>query len=128
MAVLGLGLLLPLVVAGLLVPSPLGLGTHQELGLPPCTMVMLCGCRCPTCGMTTAWAHMVRGQVVAAVEANSGGAVLALLDMLAVPWLLASAALGRWLAWTPDADAGLWIMLAVMGLTLVDWSIRLLVR
>ena len=47
-------------------------GTHQQLGLPPCTVLDWFGIRCPSCGMTTSWAHMVRGQVLAAARANAG--------------------------------------------------------
>ena len=85
------GLLGLLAIAAMLKPSPLGHGTHQQLGLPPCTFWVLFGRPCPTCGMTTAWAHLVRGQWVDACRANLGGALLGLLAMVAAPWLLGSA-------------------------------------
>ena len=41
-------------VAAWLTPDELGVGSHQQLGLPPCSMLTLTGYPCPTCGMTTA--------------------------------------------------------------------------
>ena len=64
-----------------LTPSPSGQGTHQQLGLPPCTIWAWYGFRCPSCGMTTAWSHVVRGQVLAACRANVGGALLGVVAM-----------------------------------------------
>ncbi len=66
-------------------PSALGYGTHEQLGLPPCTFVALWSMRCPACGMTTSWAHATRGQWVSAWEANAGGALLALIAMAYIP-------------------------------------------
>lgn len=114
-----------LCVAAVLEPDARGLGTHRQLGLPPCTLVYWFGLRCPSCGMTTSWSHMVRGQVGRAVAANVGGALLCLTAMVLVPWLAASAVVGRWIVRRPS-DA--WVVraaLAVVAITLVDWSVRL---
>ena len=59
------------------------MGTHQQLGFPTCTMVMIFGYPCPTCGMTTAFAHTVRGELVSAFRAQPAGFVLALATILA---------------------------------------------
>ena len=58
-------------------PSASGLGTHQQLGLPPCSMRLLFGIRCPGCGMTTSWAHFTRGHWRASGEASAAGFLLA---------------------------------------------------
>ena len=76
--------------------------------------------------MTTAWAHAVRGEVIGAFRANSGGALLAILTMLAVPWLLVSAIGGRCPGGCPTATAVTWILAAVAVVTLIDWSVRML--
>ncbi len=76
--------------------------------------------------MTTSWAHLARGELIEAFRANVGGALLALLDLLAVPWLLLSAACGRWLGWVPNSFAAAWAAIALMAVTLIDWSVRLL--
>ena len=59
-AMVAIGLLLPLGAAVRLQPAREGLGTHQQLGLPPCTFRVLFDRPCPSCGMSTSWAHLVR--------------------------------------------------------------------
>jgi hypothetical protein len=98
------------------------------LGLPPCTFRVVFGQRCPVCGMTTSWARLVRGELIEALRANLGGTLLGLLDMLAAPWLLLSAARGRWLGWTPNSTAAAWIATSIMLVTLIDWGVRLMSR
>lgn len=67
-----------LAVAIYLRPDSRGFGTHQQLGFTPCAMVLKFGYPCPTCGMTTAFAHTVRGQWLRALYAQPSGFVLAL--------------------------------------------------
>ncbi len=47
-------------VARWLEPDAKGYGTHQQLGLPPCSSILLFGSKCPACGMTPpgAWRWM----------------------------------------------------------------------
>lgn len=66
-----------LIVASCLQPDSRGLGTHQQLGLPPCSMRMMFGIRCPGCGMTTSWAYFTRGKWHASAQANVAGFLLA---------------------------------------------------
>jgi hypothetical protein len=121
----GAALLAPLLVATQLTPSSRGMGTHQQLGLPACSLVQLVGVRCPACGMTTSWAWMVRGQVLKAVQANSGGAMLAVVTAVFAPWLLGSGARGRWLLGPPRETVALAIAVAVMAVTFIDWIVRI---
>jgi hypothetical protein len=65
-------------VAAQLIPSPRGYGTHQQLGYPACLMPILTGYPCPTCGMTTAFAYTVRGQLFSAFHAQPVGLALAI--------------------------------------------------
>ena len=74
-------------VAAWLTPDPSGMGTHEQLGFPPCTSVSLLGLRCPACGMTTSWALMSEGRIAEALSANTGGAMLFVIAWLSVPWL-----------------------------------------
>lgn len=72
-----------LVVAASLTPAADGHGTHEQLGLAPCTAMRLHHVPCPTCGMTTAFAWFVRGDLAAALRAQVLGTVLAAAALLA---------------------------------------------
>jgi hypothetical protein len=72
-----LACLTPLIIAALLPPSPNGLGTHTALGLAPCGFYLSYGIPCPTCGMTTSWAWLARGNVAASLWVQPMGTVLA---------------------------------------------------
>lgn len=76
--------------------------------------------------MTTAWAHLVRGEVVAALKANVGGTLLAILAVVAVPWLASCAARGEWVAMTPNGTVAACIATTILVVTLIDWLVRLL--
>lgn len=119
-------LLVPLVVACLLTPDPRGHGTHQQLGFPPCTLVALFGIRCPTCGMTTAWAALVRGRLLTGLAANVGGVLLALAAMGTVIGLSATALFGRRPKWFPDTNGFVWGGMVIAAVTLIDWTVRIL--
>lgn len=118
-------LILLLAIALWLSPSQSGLGTHRQLGLPPCTLLDWYGIRCPSCGMTTAWSYLMHGQIVPALRANAGGAMLAIAALVGGPWLLASGVRGRWLG--PRLAESWLIALAVLILatTLTQWVLRL---
>lgn len=72
-------------IARILQPASGGEGTHEQLGLPPCTFHELTGHGCPGCGLTTAFAHMARGHVEAAFDANPVGVLLFAAVALAIP-------------------------------------------
>ncbi len=71
-----------LAIAVMISPDKRGVGTHQQLGLSECQFESQTALPCPTCGMTTSFAHFVRGQVVASFYIQPMGMVLALLTML----------------------------------------------
>lgn len=73
-----------LILASLLTPTAAGHGTHTQLGLPPCGMMTLMGAPCPTCGMTTAFAHATDGDLLASWRTQPAGALLALIAAMAV--------------------------------------------
>lgn len=68
-----------LIGAGFLTPDPSGVGTHEQLGLPPCGFHQRTGLPCPTCGMTTAFAWAVRGRIIQAFRIQPAGALGALM-------------------------------------------------
>lgn len=123
--VAGLTPIVLLAIALNLEPSPQGLGTHQQLGLPPCSMRVMFGIRCPGCGMTTSWSHFMHGNWITSMQVNLGGFLLALASV-------AGAFLSLRSAWTCELPAlriqrAVTISMAGIGLvTLLDWFRRLL--
>lgn len=126
-AATGVAGLLPvglLLVAGTLRPSDSGLGTHQQLGLPPCSMRLIFGIRCPACGMTTSWSHFARGEWTASLASNTGGFLLAIA---AVGTLITA----TWVAWSAKWPSSTiqkrWAIAAavIATVTTVDWLHRL---
>jgi hypothetical protein len=106
-------------------PSPRGMGTHQQLGLPPCTVVQWFGIRCPACGMTTSWAHTVRGHVITAARTSAGGTLLAIVSMVCGPWFLISGVCGKWLVAPPREGLTLALGLMIVVITLTDWTLKI---
>jgi hypothetical protein len=106
-------------------PDPRGFGTHQRLGLPPCTFIAMFEIPCPSCGMTTSFANFVRGRFVEAARANLAGLLLAAICAVQIPWCWVSIRSGRlWRVNEPDMMV-LWLLLAVCGACLVQWAARL---
>ncbi|MCO8125147.1 DUF2752 domain-containing protein [Stieleria sp. TO1_6] len=114
-----------LAVASQLQPSPVGLGTHHQLGLPPCSIRMLWGIRCPSCGMTTAWAHFMHADILAAATANLGGLLLAIYAIAAAIICGRVALLGRFPQPSTIRIATL-VLIAIALVSLVEWIIRIL--
>jgi hypothetical protein len=79
------GPLAVIITAALLAPSAEGHGTHTQLGLPPCGFLVYTGYPCPGCGLTTAFAHMVRFEVVGAFYSNPFGIPLFLCTAAMIP-------------------------------------------
>ena len=111
-----------------LTPDPRGLGTHEQLGLPPCTAQWLLGIPCPFCGMTTAFSLVSRGNLVAGFLAQPAGALLALACAGAGLASLAGALTGRWAARSPRFVQKRWGM-AVAGFVLTAaWLYKIAVQ
>ncbi len=114
-----------LITARWLRPDPQGFGTHTQLGLPPCSFRVLTGYPCPACGMTTAFAWTLRGRLDRAFFANPGGAVMAPLCFLTLPWLLFAAITGHP---RPFRSAEVPLVAAALGIVavaLLSWAVRL---
>lgn len=107
-------------LAWILNPDVSGKGTHRQLGLPECLLWRATGVRCPTCGMTTAFANFVRGQWSAAWQANSAGFLLA--SGLVFCWpVLALSLTGR------CAAANAWLN-RQLPLLIILWSVVAVLR
>ena len=94
-ATVAAGLLVVLLLSFWLKPDPRGLGTHEQLMLFPCNFHALTGLPCPFCGMTTAFAHMARGNVREAFLAQPMGAVGFVATMLLLPIAVGGALTGK---------------------------------
>jgi len=117
-----MGLAALLITARMLTPATAGFGTHQQLGLPPCTFMEFTNRPCPSCGMTTSWSLLVRFRVLSALEANIGGTLLGLLAFAITPWLLMSSLRGRWQFVVPDDTLITVVSLSIVGVTLLNWG------
>ncbi len=114
------------VTAAMLTPSPLGHGTHTQLGLPPCGFLSFTGVPCPGCGLTTSFAHMVRFEVVGAARANPFGVPLFLVTFFSIP----ISALGLVRGWgvldTLDRMRFERVAILLALCSIVSWGMRLL--
>ncbi len=107
-------------------PDEHGVGTHQQLGLPPCSLVQYSGIPCPTSGMTTAFACTVRGRWLAAVLAQPFGFATALVSILCVPLSLAVLISGKvwrinWYRISPNRVA-----VGVLTLFALAWGFKII--
>jgi hypothetical protein len=66
-------------------------GTHTQMGLGECGFLKYTGVPCPSCGMTTSFALLVRGDLLGSLWANWAGTALALCALFMIFWCLASA-------------------------------------
>ena len=67
-----------LLLAAWFEPDPRGMGTHEQLNLPGCGMMTMFDLPCATCGMTTAFAHVAEGHVLAGLRVQPLGCVMAM--------------------------------------------------
>jgi len=113
-----------LVIAGNLTPAKQGLGTHQQLGLPPCSLRYLAGIRCPACGMTTSWAYFTKGHWLPSLQVNAGGFLLACLSIATIGIATQSVRYGRIPSQRVQKSYAL-ACVAIFVVTLLDWIGRL---
>ncbi len=115
---------LVLVAAAAIEPDARGYGTHTQLGLPPCGFLLLTGSPCPGCGLTTAFAHGIRGDWLLAASANPLGLVLFVVVCLCVPLGVTAAFRG----WSIDAAIQRFSLnrwgLALAGCAVALWVVR----
>jgi hypothetical protein len=100
--------------------------THRQLGLPECTFKTLTGEPCPSCGMTTSFALLMRGDLVNSLQANWVGTVLAVFLLLLIPWALTSLIRGRFVFIQSLERALTWAVTFFLTLLLVRWAFVLI--
>ena len=104
---------------------PRQMETHTKLGLPPCAFKDTVGLPCPSCGMTTSFALLVRGDVWNSLRANAAGTLLALFCLALIPWNLASIFWERPVFILSLERALIRIVVGFLALILIRWVIVL---
>jgi hypothetical protein len=117
----GFGALTLLALSAWLHPDPAGVGTHHQLGLKPCGLLLSTGMPCPTCGMTTSFALFAHGRLLASFLNQPMGFVTA-IGACATVWI------GLYLAVTGKPVGRLanrlplrGLVLAAVGFLLAAW-------
>ena len=77
-------------------PFGIGMGTHQELGLPPCGWQQHLGIPCPTCGCTTAVSYFAHAHPLKSFLTQPFGFAVALIATLLLPLTLWGIVTGQW--------------------------------
>jgi len=127
LGVAGLAIAL-LCIALFLNPSPEGVGTHHQLGLPKCGWILAANIPCPTCGMTTAWSHTVRGELPSAFLAQPLGMLLAIATMVIAVCALVSALLGISFQFVLFRLMTTKVWIAIAGIAIVSWGFKILIH
>lgn len=70
--------------------NALRMSTHTQLGLEPCNFAKTTGKPCPSCGMTTSFALLVRGDVANSLRANWVGTLAAAYGLVLIPFFVIS--------------------------------------
>ncbi len=108
-------------------PSARGFGTHEQLGLPACTFLKLTGIPCPSCGLTTSFAHAAHWHWLESFVAQPFGFVAFCLTALSIP--LAFYLLYRRVVWEQllHARAANRIIYALLVFYLLSWCYKIIV-
>lgn len=100
--------------------------SHETLGLPPCRFKQMSDIPCPSCGMTTSFALLVRGDIWNSLKANWVGTGLAVLCAFLIPWCLISSFRGRYL-WVNRIEAALGFAVGSFTVLMLGrWGVLLL--
>lgn len=106
--------------------TPMREASHQTLGLPACRFKELTRAPCPSCGMTTSFALLVRGDIINSLRANWVGTGLAAFCLLFIPWAVLSTLRGRFM-WVRNIEMALGFLVgAFTVLMLGRWGVVML--
>jgi len=123
-----LACLAALALGAFLRPDPRGIGTHRQLGLSACQFQARTGIPCPTCGVTTSFAHLAHGQVILSLYVQPLGTVLGAACILAFWVALSMAITGQP---SPRRLRGFFstrLLIAAMALVMLAWTWKILIR
>ena len=114
-------------IARYLRPTERGFGTHEQLGLPPCTFLQLTGIPCPSCGLTTSFAHAAHGHWWQAFLTQPFGLLAFSLTVVSLPltvYLLYRRITWERLFYTRAANR---MLFALLVLYLLSWCYKIYV-
>lgn len=125
------GLVAVFTIAALIRPydadgQPARMGSHQQIGLPPCEFLVRFKKPCPACGMTTSFSLLMHGDFWNSFQANSIGTIFALALMGVAILLAVSLVRGRY-RWLRQAErwglagAGSFLVLMMIRWVVVVW-------
>jgi len=117
-----------MITAARLAPSPTGMGTHTQLGLDQCQFALRTGLPCPSCGMTTSFSWLARGNFPASFYVQPMGAVLALLTVVTFWAGLYIAATGRSLYRLIALGPSRYYVPAIMALAVIAWAWKIFIH
>jgi hypothetical protein len=115
-----------LALAVILTPSPAGTGTHTQLGMAPCTVLVLTGYPCPSCGLTTCFAHLVRFQVLDAFRANAAGVLIFLVLVVLLPVSVYAMVRNMPVLSTLVFLKGDTVLALICAVMIIDWVVEIL--
>lgn len=109
-------------------PDARGIGTHEQLGLPPCGFVqMFDGVPCPSCGFTTSFALAAHARPIDSFRNQPFGFALFLLTVAGTPLTFWAAARGVSLFEATERWPWGRIFCGFLGLWLLAWGYKWLV-
>lgn len=113
-----------LVTATRLTPTAAHGGTHTQLGLEPCGFYDFTGYPCPGCGLTTGFAHLVRGHVGAAWAANPFGVMFFVFTLGFIVFATTGLVRGWAIAETYRRLEGEWWLIGIALVAMGVWIWR----
>jgi len=116
-----------LAIARWLHPAANGYGTHQQLGLPPCAFFKLTGIPCPSCGLTTSFAHAARLHLYQAFITQPFGVIAFCLTVISIPlfaWLIRRRIAWKEVIHARGVDVMLYLLIAIY---LISWLYKIAV-
>lgn len=127
-AVVAISCLAVLVVAARMQPSESGVGTHTQWGFNTCQFLERTRLPCPTCGMTTSFAHFVRGNFLASFYVQPMGFLGAAITAAAF-WIAGYMALSgkpalRLLQWVPYR----YYLIPLLSLAVASWGWKMFLQ
>ncbi len=106
-------------------PDPSGVGTHCQLGLPPCDFLIRTGKPCITCGATTAFSLAAHGRILSAFETQPLGATLFFICLLAIFLCVKSIVTGNSLFLRISLLPWATIIILFIAFALLSWIYKL---